>query len=179
MGEVREMSKKTLRDFWKESEKTEEGFDSCYELEEKISKIEEKLEKIEKRLEKIEDLLEKMGEREGEKAIGIKEIEDAMRILKERGFIRESVDLSKTRRRKDIVERLKGLGAIEIRGSSDTYIVHPRKFEEFLKNIEEMRESDPVVVGDKLGEMKDLFNEMVRAGLVYFDVKERKWKTVG
>lgn len=174
------MSKKTLKDFWKTEEeefkKREE--DLCQELDEKIGRIESRLEAVEERLGKIEILLDELKERGFTKRKEVGEIDDAMRLLKEKGFIRESKDLSKIRLKTAVVEKLKGLGAIEVRGSNDTFLVHPRKFEEFLKIMEETTESDPGGIGEKLGEMSELFNEMLRAGLIYFDIKEKRWKLI-
>jgi len=169
------MTKKTLKDF-SESEPMRD--DECASLAEILEEIEDRLGKIEARLEKIEEAMQELKGRRQLSGTGINGMDAALKTLKERGFLREIADLSKTREREQIVSRLKGLGAVEIKGTKDTYIVHPRKFEEFVKTLEEIDISDPDAVGEKLGELKDLFYEMLRDGLVYFDVKEKKWKVI-
>jgi len=169
------MSKRSLKDFIEKRE--EEQQQGVLEI---LADIQARLEKIEQRLERIEEAISEMKESRaaGVGKKGIEEIEEALELLKVKGFLKESTDLSKSRNRRAIIERLKGMGALEIRGSSDTYIVHPRKFEEFLKMLEETGESDPNAAGEKFGDLRELFSEMLRAGLIFFDVKEKKWKLI-
>ncbi|MEM0020604.1 MAG: hypothetical protein QW039_01695 [Fervidicoccaceae archaeon] len=167
------MVRKTLKEFT--DVKSEED-ECCREVLKKLEEIEQSIFAIEKRLEGLEGTIKEMKSPFSSKITD--EMDEALKLLKERGFVRESVDLAKTKQGRRISERLRALGAIELKGSSETYLIHPRKFEELLKQIESIDESDPILASEKMKELRDLFLEMQRTGVIYFDAKERRWKLI-
>ncbi len=176
------MKRRSLRDYLEEDEEVEissneEVMEVLHDIITRLEKIEVKLELIERKLDDLEAVVAREGSKRTREPKGTGSImEVVMEKLQQQGYLSVAKELFSLKKRDQVIERLKRMGAIEIDLGDDKYLVHPRSYRIFIEKLSEIHTRDPFEAGEKLGELKPLFLELVKKGLVYFDAKEKKWK---
>jgi L-fucose isomerase-like protein len=178
------LKKKSLKDFLEKEEEffgeeidTNDILEILHDINNRLDRIETKLEKILAEISKttITTTTEEMS-RKKTKSKNI--VEEIMDDLRERGYISISSRLGSFRRREEIINGLKRLGAIEVDVGEDKYLFHPMAYKEFEKMLEANRIRDEVSAAEHMGMYKEVFLRLVKNGLIYFDVKKKKWAKV-
>jgi len=144
-------------------------YDSVNELRRKIDSIESKLEGLEKSIEKQR---RRYTQERGESRSSI--IKSIMEKMNSRGYIIASRDIPPSVR-ENVLDSLRKMGAKEINLGDDLIIVHPIVYNSLFKNLSRVSIQDPIEASELMGEAKQLFQELVRMGILFFDFKKRKW----
>ncbi|WP_272985311.1 hypothetical protein [Fervidicoccus fontis] len=143
-------------------------------LEMKVSELEKKIEELREKINEIENVFGRSKEASGK----IEQINMLLDKLRNKGYLKESEDLARVKDKDFVADRIKKLGAIEVIGTKDRYLIYPRKWKEFLEKLSSISDSDPSSAAEKIGDLKELFFELLKEGLIYFDAKNRKWKSI-
>ncbi len=149
--------------------KIEEVYEKVNELKSRVEAIESKLETIERAIERQKKTYAQ--ERSGSTSSVIKSVMEKMNT---KGYIIASRDIPPSVRSR-ILDSLKKMGAKEINLGDDLIIVHPVVYDALFKNLSRISIQDPIEASELMGEAKQLFQELVRTGILFFDFKKRRW----
>ncbi len=146
-----------------------------------LKELSVRIKSLEDRLYKIEEELKRLGSGERrrrparEEAGSRRIMEIVMDKLNKQGYITASRDLLGVSNKEEVMQRLKRLGCVEISIGDDMLIVHPRVYRELTEKLKVISDQDPIEAMEKMGEAKNLFNELVRRGYLFFDFKKKRW----
>ncbi|MEM1619250.1 MAG: hypothetical protein QXU97_03600 [Fervidicoccaceae archaeon] len=156
---------------------------------ETLSLLSAKLEELENSVVRLEGSVEALEEAlssaqiSREKAEARRSLERApswAEVLESRGFVSLARDLERLppSERLKVLSELRARGAIELKMGDDVLYVDPRVYEELVSRLPETKTGDPIAVAESLGKASMLFNELFRRGMVFFDVREKKWRVI-